>query len=139
MTQDGTIIGTPQYMSPEQARAVKGLTKATDIYSLGAILYALLTGRPPFQADTPLDTLLQVLDQEPEPPSKLNPDVPRALEEICLKCLQKDPKYRYTSAAELAQALGQWQPAPEPQPPKRRRRALVPAVLAVLGGVLVAS
>lgn len=107
-TRTGAVLGTPSYMSPEQAEGKKEVGPSADVWALGAVLYACLTGRPPFQAATPLDTIMQVVSDDPIPPRKLNSAVPSDLETICLKCLRKQPEGRYSSAAAVADDLKRW-------------------------------
>ncbi|MFQ3649261.1 MAG: serine/threonine-protein kinase [Gemmataceae bacterium] len=123
LTQSGNLVGTPAYIAPEMVSNRRGQpSAASDIYSLGVILYEMITGRPPFQAPTPVDTLLLVLDQDPVRPGALNPKVDADLELICLKCIQKEPELRYADADALAADLEAYLHG---EPPSVRRTRLV--------------
>jgi serine/threonine-protein kinase len=141
-TANGAIVGTPSYMAPEQASGHgQDVGPATDVYALGALLYEFLTGRPPFKAALPLDTILEVLAEEPAPPRRLLSQTPRDLETIALKCLEKDPRRRYPSALALAEDLRRFREgrpivARPVGPPERvlkwiRRQPLTAALVAV--------
>ncbi len=108
LTQAGTIVGTPSYMAPEQADGHSDLSTAADVYGLGAILYELLTGRPPFKANTPMETMLQVMSTDPKRPRDLDRAIDPDLETICLKCLEKDPLARYGTSEAMADDLERW-------------------------------
>jgi serine/threonine protein kinase len=135
LTATGQVLGTPSYMPPEQASGKLAEIKETaDVYSLGATLYALLAGRPPFQADNPLDTLMQVLNAEPVSLRQLNAKLPRDLETICLKCLEKDRRRRYGGAGELADELYR---CLKGEPIKARPRGVVWRIWRQLEGDLI--
>jgi len=146
LTLEGTPVGTPSYMSPEQALGKTELGPAVDTYALGAILYEMLTGRPPFRGESPLETQRQVISVEPIPPTRLNPRTPRDLQTICLKCLEKAPEHRYATAMELAQDLdrflrGEPITARPVSPPERVVRWLrrKPTAAALAGATVVAG
>ena len=115
LTKSGMLVGTPEYLSPEQCRN-ESLDGRCDVYALGAILYELLTGKPPHQGSTPLETLVQVLEGPVKPPRELERSIDPDLERICLKCLERDPESRYAAAATLAarcnerRHTGMWSP-----------------------------
>jgi serine/threonine-protein kinase len=145
LSVSGTILGTPSYMAPEQAcGARKGLSAATDVYGLGAILYELLTGVPPFRCRTVMETVVDVLERDPSPPRDLAPEVPRELQTICLKCLEKSSANRYASAAELAGELdrylqGEVIGATTLIPRIRRWNRREPELVARLGGLALVA
>jgi eukaryotic-like serine/threonine-protein kinase len=141
----GAIMGTPSYMAPEQASGLrKGLRPTTDVYGLGAIFYELLTARAPFRADSVPETVVAVLERDPIPPRELSPGVPKELETICLKCLEKSPQDRYASAAALADELdrflqGEVIDATSLVPRLRRWNRREPELVARLGGLLLVA
>jgi tetratricopeptide (TPR) repeat protein/predicted Ser/Thr protein kinase len=149
LTRAGDVMGTPPYMSPEQATNAAGVTRQSDVYSLGATLYHMLAARPPFQAASALETLFQVQTQEPVPPSRLNPAIDRDLETICLTCLHKEPARRYADAALLADDLRRYldgmpivaRPVGWPERLWRwcRRNPLLAGASALAGAFLVAT
>ncbi len=149
-TRTGAILGTPAYMAPEQASGQRGeVTTATDVFGLGALLYALLSGHAPFRGESVADTLVQVRECSPEPIRKSNPKVPRDLETICVRCLDREPRRRYASADAVAEELGRWlngEPITARPAGKLergwmwcRRNPLVAALTAAVAAVLILS
>jgi serine/threonine protein kinase len=139
LTSSGVVLGTPSYLSPEQATGRKDLTAATDIFSMGVILYELLTGKLPFAGDTPFALLMAIIHKQIVPPRRLQRGVPRDLEAICLKCLEKAPDRRYGSAAELADDLervAQGKPSLAGRYRLLRRLSLRNLALALTGGLV---
>ena len=109
MELTSTLLGTPYYMSPEQASGNSNqLTTASDVFSIGAMLYQILTGELPFRGENAIEIRRKVSEERPSPPSTHNPQLDRDLETICLKCIEKEPSGRYTSAREIAQDLQRW-------------------------------
>lgn len=125
-TNTGDVLGTPCFMAPEQARSGKKIGPTVDVYALGAILYSLLAGHPPFQGESSIDVILKVLDEAPRPLRELRPEVPQALAAICLKCLEKDPANRYATGAELATALENYSKGKPTIPSARRSSTSAP-------------
>src|SRR5262249_38325563 len=122
-TKPGTILGSPRFMSPEQMMSVHDVDGRADIWSLGAILYKLLTGAAPFAGETVPQVCSLVLNTEPAPPTKRRPEIPAELEDVVLRCLQKNPANRFASVAELIEALKPWNsnasaPCPVSDPPR---------------------
>ena len=141
----GAILGTPSYMAPEQASGSRrGLSPATDVYGLGAILYELLTGSPPFRNGTVMETVVEVLERDPLAPRELRPEIPKELETICLKCLEKNPRDRFPTAAALASELerhlqGEVIDTTSLLPRLRRWHRREPELVARLGGLFLVA